>query len=210
MDSEAKITIATSKTQVSAIRNQLGENVSISVEPCRRDTFPAIALVAAYLHDVMGVSDQEPVVICPVDPYVEAEYFTAIKTLGQQVVKGEANLVLMGIRPAYPSEKYGYIIPDNANSVSIVSAFKEKPDEKTAQKYIAQGALWNGGVFACKLKYMLNKAHELIDFEDYFDLYDKYSELKKFSFDYAVVENEKKFKYCVLKDSGKIWEHGTH
>ena len=44
IDTDAKITIATSKTQVSSIYNQLGENVGISVEPCRRDTFPAIAL----------------------------------------------------------------------------------------------------------------------------------------------------------------------
>ena len=40
VDPDAKVTIATSKTQVSAIHNQLGEGVGISVEPCRRDTFP--------------------------------------------------------------------------------------------------------------------------------------------------------------------------
>ena len=49
------VTIATSKSQVSAIHNQLGENVGISVEPCRRDTFAAIALATSYLHDVKGV-----------------------------------------------------------------------------------------------------------------------------------------------------------
>ena len=58
VDPEAKITIATSKSQVSAINNQLGDGtVGISVEPCRRDTFPAIALATAYLHDVMGVRE---------------------------------------------------------------------------------------------------------------------------------------------------------
>ena len=51
IDPDANVTIATSKSQVSAIHNQLGENVGISVEPCRRDTFPAIALAAAYLKD---------------------------------------------------------------------------------------------------------------------------------------------------------------
>lgn len=40
VDEDAVITIATSKAQVSAIRNQLGDEVGISVEPCRRDTFP--------------------------------------------------------------------------------------------------------------------------------------------------------------------------
>ena len=71
VDPEANITIATAKTQVSAITNQLGNGVGISVEPCRRDTFAAIALATAYLHDVMGVPEEEAVVVCPVDPYVE-------------------------------------------------------------------------------------------------------------------------------------------
>ena len=52
VDASATVTIATSKSQVSAIHNQLGMGVGISVEPCRRDTFPAIALAAAYLHDI--------------------------------------------------------------------------------------------------------------------------------------------------------------
>ena len=51
IDPDANVTIATSKSQVSAIHNQLGDEVGISVEPCRRDTFPAIALAAAYLND---------------------------------------------------------------------------------------------------------------------------------------------------------------
>lgn len=207
VDSGANVTIATSKAQVSSIRNQLGENVGISVEPCRRDTFPAIALAAEYLFDVMGITEEEPVVICPVDPYVEDDYFEAIEKLGRQAAKGEANLVLMGIRPTYPSEKYGYIIPSHAGSISTVSAFKEKPDEKTAQEYILRGALWNGGVFACKLKYILDTAHELIDFEDYADLFDKYEELDKISFDYAVVENEKKIQ--VMRYEGQWKDLGT-
>lgn len=206
-DPDANVTIATSKAQVSAIRNQLGENVGISVEPCRRDTFPAISLAAAYLHDVMGIPEEESVVICPVDPYVGDDYFKCIDELGQQAESGEANLVLMGIDPTYPSEKYGYIIPEKADNISMVLSFKEKPDEKTAKEYIAQGALWNGGVFACKLKYMLEKAHELIDFEDYPDLFNKYDELAKISFDYAVVENEKKVQ--VMRFDGKWKDLGT-
>ena len=57
-DPSATVTIATSKTQVSSIHNQLGDEVGISVEPCRRDTFPAIALASAYLADVMKVSPE--------------------------------------------------------------------------------------------------------------------------------------------------------
>ena len=207
IDSDARVTIATSKTQVSAIHNQLGDEVGISVEPCRRDTFPAIALATAYLHDVLGVPGDESVVVCPVDPYVEDDYFAALKSLGEQASKGEANLVLMGIEPTYPSEKYGYIIPESKDEVSAVSTFKEKPDTETAKSYIAQGALWNGGVFAYKLSYVLNKAHELIDFTDYNDLFSKYDTLTKISFDYAVVEKEDKIQ--VMRFRGQWKDLGT-
>lgn len=208
IDSEAKVTIATSKTQVSAINNQLGVNsVGISVEPCRRDTFPAIALATAYLHDVMGVTEDEPVVVCPVDPYVEDDYFQALKQLSDLAEKGDANLTLMGIEPTYPSEKYGYIIPEGKDQVSIVKTFKEKPTEAVAKEYIAQGALWNGGVFAYKLGYVLNRAHELIDFTDYQDLFNKYDTLTKISFDYAVVEHEPNI--AVMRFCGQWKDLGT-
>ena len=207
VDKDATVTIATSKSQVSAINNQLGEGVGICVEPCRRDTFPAIALATAYLHHVQGVSPDEAVVVCPVDPYVNNDYFEGLKELGRLAETGDANLVLMGIEPTYPSEKYGYIIPKDAEQVSRVLTFKEKPDAKTAAEYISQGALWNGGVFAYKLKYVLNKAHELIDFTDYEDLYHKYETLTKISFDYAVVEKEDNIQ--VMRFAGEWKDLGT-
>ncbi|MBE6577433.1 MAG: mannose-1-phosphate guanylyltransferase [Ruminococcaceae bacterium] len=206
-DADAVVTIATSRSQVSAIHNQLGDSVGISVEPCRRDTFPAIALATAYLHDVQGVSADESVVVCPVDPYVNDDYFECLKALCEQADKGEANLVLMGIQPTYPSEKYGYIIPKTDERVSYVSTFKEKPDVKTAESYIAEGALWNGGVFAYKIGYVLSKAHELIDFKDYYDLFAKYDTLTKISFDYAVVEKESRIQ--VLRFAGEWKDIGT-
>lgn len=207
VDSDAIVTIATSKKQVSAINNQLGDGVGISIEPCRRDTFPAIALATAYLHDVQGVPEDEAVVVCPVDPYVEREYFEALKELGRLASEEVANLTLMGIEPTYPSEKYGYIIPESGDWVSRVSTFKEKPDASTAKEYIAKGALWNGGVFAYKISYLLEKAHELIDFTDYNDLYAKYDTLEKISFDYAVVEKEKSI--AVMRFSGEWKDLGT-
>lgn len=207
VDPGAEITVATSRSQVSALHNQLGENIGISVEPCRRDTFPAIALAASYLYDIRGVSRKEAIVVCPVDPYVEVDYFRALEELGNYAAQSEANLVLMGIEPTYPSEKYGYIIPEEADQVSKVSVFKEKPDQRTAEKYISQGALWNGGVFAFKLDYVLKRAHELIDFTDYEDLYRKYDSLKKISFDYVVVEHEPYIE--VMRFSGMWKDLGT-
>ncbi len=190
VNKNARVTIATSKSQVSAIRNQLGEKADICVEPCRRDTFPAIALAAAYLHYEKGVEKDSPVVICPVDPYVDFSYFKGIEKLEKLVQEGTANLTLMGIEPIYPSEKYGYIIPETTNEVSKVKEFKEKPTVELAEEYISKGALWNAGVFGFRLGYMIDKAHKMIDFTDYKDLFTKYDSLTKISFDYAVVERE--------------------
>ncbi len=203
VDAEAQVTIATGKKQVSMILNQLENKVNVCVEPERRDTFPAICLAAAYLHDVKNVAETEPVIVCPVDPYVENSYFEALKRLSELAEEGNANMSLLGIEPTYPSEKYGYIIPESKDEVSAVSTFKEKPDEETAKKYLEQGALWNGGVFAFKLSYLLEKAHELLDFKDYEDLYAHYGEQKKISFDYAVVEQEKSIQVLRYKGSWK-------
>ena len=207
VDPDASVTIATSKSQVSSIHNQLGDNVGISVEPCRRDTFPSIVLASAYLHYVKGVKLDEAVVVCPVDPYVRDDYFHSLNRLCELAQKDTSNLVLMGINPTYPSEKYGYIMPTSKDNVSKVESFKEKPDVVTAQKYIDNGGLWNGGVFAYKLGYVLRRAHELIDFTDYADLFSKYETLTKISFDYAVVEHEKDI--AVLRFSGEWADLGT-
>lgn len=206
-DPDARVTVATSKSQLSSIFNQLQGEVMVSVEPCRRDTFPAIALASAYLVDKAGVSPEESVVVCPVDPYVDDSYFVALKDLAAQADKGEANLVLMGIEPTYPSEKYGYILPVSNAPIADVRAFKEKPNAIVAQEYIDQGALWNGGVFAYKLRYVLEKARQIIGFCDYQRLFDGYSDLKKISFDYAVVEKEERIQVC--RYSGQWKDLGT-
>lgn len=207
VNSDMEVTIATSKSQVSAIRNQLGNKVSICLEPCRRDTFPAIALAAAYLKDVQGLSEEDCVAVCPVDPYVDNTYYQTVQKLEKIVKEGQSNLVLMGIEPTVPSEKYGYIIPVDKNEISRVAKFTEKPDTETAKEYIKQGALWNAGVFAFKLGYLLNKAHELIDFVDYADLFKKYDTLTKISFDYAVVEKEPNIQ--VIRYAGQWKDVGT-
>lgn len=207
VDQDSTITIATSENQIPQIKAQLGEQVGISVEPTRRDTFPAIALAAAYLKK-QGVKDDEPVVVCPVDPYVEADYFECLKEFSDAAEKADAaNLTLMGIEPTYPSEKYGYIIPTSKDHVSAVSEFKEKPDEETAKKYIKAGALWNGGVFAFKLAYVLHIARELFGTDSYDELFQKYEFLQKISFDYAVVEKEKSIN--VIRFSGSWKDLGT-
>ncbi len=207
VDRDATVTIATAKSQVSQLRNQLGDDISISLEPCRRDTFPAIVLATAYLRDVEHVDESEPVVVCPVDPYVGDGYFEALKRLSDLAAQGKANLTVMGIEPTYPSEKYGYVIPVTKDQVSRVSTFREKPDVETAKRYISEGALWNAGVFAYKIGYVLQKARELMQFADYDELFLRYESLKKISFDYAVCEHEENIQ--VLRYAGEWKDMGT-
>ena len=204
VDPGSVITIATSENQIPQIKAQLGEDVGISTEPTRRDTFPAIALAAAYLKK-RGVLINESIVVCPVDPYVESEYFECLKELS--IEAGKANLTLMGIEPTYPSEKYGYIIPMTKEHISAVSEFKEKPTKETARKYMASGALWNGGVFAFKLSYVLGIARDLFGTDSYDELFAKYDTLQKISFDYAVVEKEKSIN--VVRFKGQWKDLGT-
>ena len=207
IDPDASITIATSESQVNSIQSQIGVKIGISIEPCRRDTFPAIALATAYLHDVENIDENDSVVVCPVDPYVEESYFIMLNRLAKQAESGEANLVLMGIEPTYPSTKYGYIIPQNSQELAEVSSFKEKPNLEIAKEYITQGALWNGGVFAYKLKYVLDIAKKTFGTSSYEGLFNSYSNLQKISFDYAVVEKEPHIQ--VMRYAGQWKDLGT-
>ena len=206
VDPDATVTIATSKTQVSSIHNQLGDGVSVSVEPCRRDTFPAIALATAYLHDVLNVPSDEAVVVCPVDPYVEYSYFKCLEEMYHKAIQ-RGGLVLMGIQPTFPTEKYGYILPHEDADGNCRFEFKEKPDAQTAAKYIEEGCLWNGGVFAYRLSYVLEKSRRLIGTDNYYELYANYDKCRKISFDYAVVENESNL--SIVRYHGQWKDLGT-
>ncbi len=207
LDFEVDITIATNRAQVSAIRNQIGDKADLAIEPCSRDTFPAIALAGAYLVDVKGISEEEFAVVCPVDPYVERDYFEALKMLAEQAEKGEARLVLMGIEPAYPSEKYGYMIPEKKDRISKVLAFKEKPDLETAKQYMEQGALWNSGVFVFRLSYLIEQVRKKLGYCDYQTLLENYAKLPKISFDCAIAEKEDSIQ--VMRFGGTWKDLGT-
>ena len=200
----AAVTIATSGSQVPQIRAQLGDSVDISVEPARRDTFPAIALAAAYLKE-RGTDTNEPVVVCPADPYVNRDYFECLQRMSREA--GRANLTLMGIEPTYPSEKYGYIIPASAEPTAPVKEFREKPTAAEAEEYIRQGALWNGGVFAFRLSWLLGITAALLGTDDYRTLYAGYGDLPRISFDYAVAEKEKSIN--VVRFGGQWKDLGT-
>ncbi|WP_214629813.1 sugar phosphate nucleotidyltransferase [Paenibacillus agaridevorans] len=186
--------IATSKSQVEMIQSQLGSEIELIVEPERRDTFPAIALAATYLYSVQGVSMDETIVVMPVDPYVEESFFEVSKELEKVLNDSGANLALMGVKPTYPSEKYGYIVPagpgrePDAGGYIHVGSFKEKPTESEAAELIGRDALWNCGVFAFKLDYLINVLIACGYPIQYDEMQKQYGKLPKISFDYEIVE----------------------
>ena len=208
IDPDAQVTIAAGRVQTEEVRSQLGYDVSLTEEPSRRNTFPAISLAASYLKDHDKVDPQEPVVIFSVDSYADRSFYECLFSLGEIVESGIANLVLMGIEPDCPSDKYGYIIPASTEPVSAVREFREKPDTETARKYIEQEhALWNAGVFACRLEYLLKRADIVFGSSSYAYLLQHYPELKQISFDYAVVEKEPKI--AVKRYNGTWADAGT-
>ena len=186
-------TIATSHLQVEMIQKQLGGDIPLVIEPERRDTFPAIALTAAYLYSVEEVGLDEVVTVLPVDPYVEDEFFETIKQLESIITTTRAELALIGAIPTHPSEKYGYIIPDRGPHTSYlnVETFIEKPSEPLAEKIIDRNGLWNCGVFAFKLDFLISYLQKSGFPIQYEELLAQYHFLPKTSFDYEVVEKTK-------------------
>ena len=207
-DKAADVTVATSRAQVAALHSQIGENITLSVEPCRKDTFPAIVLASVFLNEIRHVDEDQLLMVCPVDPYVEDDYFDALKNLEKLALsEKDADICVMGAKPAYPAEKYGYILPKEKKEGRIYGICREKPSEDKAKEYIGQGAWWNAGVFVFRMGYILKKAHEKIDFTDYEDLYEKYETLDAVSFDKEILEAEEKV--CVLEFGGAWKDLGT-
>lgn len=206
--------IATSKSQIEIMQSQIGEYVPLIIEPDRRDTYAAIMLVATYLYSYAAVGLDEVVVVLPVDPYVENHFFDSVKKLESILNSSGAEIALIGVQPTYPSTKYGYIIPSKPenniakdNEYMSVSHFQEKPTEEIAELLIDQNALWNCGVFAFKLGYvieLLERKGLPIQFEE---LSKQYHLIPKISFDYEVLE--KASQIVVLPYEGYWKDLGT-
>lgn len=205
-----EITLATNTSQLDIITNQLGDTVSVVTEPERRDTFPAIALAASYLSLAKNCSEDEVIVIMPCDPYTEIGYFETVSKMVDCVKQDVAELVLMGITPTYPSEKYGYIVPviNSGNEIyKKVARFTEKPTVSIAEELLKQNAFWNGGVFAFRLGYMMNIVRKYIISDSFDDTRLRYTEFPKISFDYEVVEKAQSV--AVVPFSGEWKDLGT-
>ena len=100
----------------------------------------------------------------------------------------------MGVSPTFPSEKYGYIVPLQNNRRKLYSSksFYRKTIRSEAKDLIDQNALWNCGVFAFKLEFIISLLEEKGLPIQYEELLKQYQSLEKISFDYAVVEKAEK------------------
>lgn len=181
--------VCASSAQKELIESQLDGAAEVAVEPMRRDTFPAVILSCAYLLSKKGAGLDDTVAFLPVDPYTTGEFFQRIKKLGEYVALGEQTIGLLGGVPTYPSTKYGYIVPEKGEGELLkVQGFREKPDEDTAKKLVAEGALWNCGVFCFRLSMVSQWIEKYGLGTDYDQIVAEYEKLPKKSFDYEVLE----------------------
>lgn len=205
---DVDVTVATCSSQERMLRLQVGSGVQVVVEPERRDTAPAIMLACEHLLDVQRADVGDIVVVMPIDSFVDDEYFWKVHGLADAVERGFGEIALLGVEPTYPSEKYGYIVPDSpAGSPRRVRTFTEKPAKERAVELISQGALWNCGVFAFRLGHVLDILKGYGEYSSFDDLSTRYSELPKNSFDYEVIE--KASSVAVVPYAGRWKDLGT-
>jgi mannose-1-phosphate guanylyltransferase/mannose-1-phosphate guanylyltransferase/mannose-6-phosphate isomerase len=127
----------------------------IVLEPCGRNTAPALAVGALMAH---AADPQALILSAHADAAIpDADLFRATIAVGRPAAEA-GRLVLYGVTPTFPSTGYGYIEPGAAIDAAArrVARFREKPDIAGAEQLIAAGALWNSGIF-------LMRADRLID-----------------------------------------------
>ena len=187
------------------------KKADLILEIAPKNTAPAITLAASILKKRMT----DPVmVILPSDQYIKGEeaYFNAVKMAIAAVSRRRNIIVVLGIKPRYPSTQYGYIeIPKSAKrraqSVCKIKKFTEKPGAALAEKYCKSGRyLWNSGAFIFRAGAIL-KAVDRFAPEVGSALKDPsmaskvYGKLPDISIDYAVMEHAGNI-YCVRADCG--------
>ncbi|OAB37696.1 hypothetical protein PMSD_09060 [Paenibacillus macquariensis subsp. defensor] len=186
--------VVASATHIEQVHEHLGRKVQSLVEPQRRDTFPAVALATSYLHDELGADREEVVIVMPVDSQADQSFYQLLPILEQELSKSvETKLGLIGVKPLSASVNYGYISLEHGNKDGLLSPihqFREKPNEQTAKELVAEGALWNCGVFAFTVGYLLDLLKQRGLPQDYSILNARYEDLPANSFDYEVSEHE--------------------
>jgi mannose-1-phosphate guanylyltransferase len=162
--SSEHVLILTNEQLSDAVLDQLPELPQEHVigEPFKRDTAPCIGVAASlvYAADPNGV-----MVVMPSDHVIEprSEFHRSIKAGYDLIERNPEFMVTFGIRPTYASESFGYIQRGEAvqvapgSSAFMVDRFREKPDRKTAEEYLAAGSFyWNSGIFMWKASTILS------------------------------------------------------
>ncbi len=134
--------VVTAKNLVAATRKELPEipKCNILGEPMRRDTGAAVALGVG-----LAASDADPVIgFFSSDQMVSnPKAFRKVVSKAVAIARRKQVIVTLGIKPTYPATCFGYISPKTRT-------FVEKPDAKTAKKYVKAGYLWNAGMFIAR------------------------------------------------------------
>lgn len=134
--------IVANRAQEEDLRASAGEGAILILEPCKRDSAPAIALAAC------AADEDELLLASPSDHHIRdaAAFHTAIG-LAREAAEG-GRIVTFGIEPDHPATGFGYIAAERGDGVRPVARFVEKPALERAQEMIDQGGhYWNAGIF---------------------------------------------------------------
>ena len=136
--------------------------INYLLEPCIKNTAPAIAAAAHYIKSIAG--PDAVMLVLPSDHWITNEdAFQQAMRKGCEYAATTEALVTFGIQPTSPKTGYGYIEASSMVSDGLfnVRVFREKPDLKTAEAYIAQGHFyWNSGMFAFKAQSYLTELNK--------------------------------------------------
>ena len=135
------------------IRNVKIKPNAILLEPCSRNTGPAVAIAA--LHS-LSLGDDPVLLILPSDHLIkdEEEFIKSVRNA--QGYASEGKIITFGIKAKHPATGYGYIqsespLDGDENSPSLIKKFIEKPNISIAKKlYINNHFSWNSGIFMTK------------------------------------------------------------
>lgn len=187
------VTTAAMEQEVSRQAEQLDPNLirHIIVEPCSRNTAPAIALATAYCLERFG--PEIMLCIMPSDHHIAQEKTLQDSFSTALTIATDTNIITFGIAPSGPSTEYGYIITDKDSRKVI--RFKEKPGVAEAQSLIDSGtAYWNSGIFLLSLKSSLHhfRAYSPSLYNDIIkstiSIKNAYTSLDNLSFDHEIME----------------------
>lgn len=195
--------------QIALIQRYTGSKYPVTGEPCKRGTFTAAALGALHLLAAGKAQPEDILCIAPADMFADDDFFRQFHQFEALLADSEAELLLLGTRPSYPSEQYGYIVPSLESSCGYapVLTFAEKPDKVKALELMREQALWNCGVFAARMSFLLEHLERLGLPVEFAALTVQYPELPVRSFDKEVAERSTKA--VVVRHEGEWSDLGS-